>query len=321
MPIGYKVLAAPNGSAIRKAREMLGLSQDALVEASRNKISKVSTFALETLRRAERGESISQEKLTEIAKCLNVSIEDITSKAEISESVIDLFPLEIPQEVFANALADVLGIKHKLKIFSFYEETGDFDVNRSRLIIEDGIGIRFRYRDVEGAQRKILAEYAKPFIDRGFIDTCWVVEGFKKRWAKGEGKIPKHSNIVCILEGMSSSLGDISSEKLVDSLMRYAFDLPDDADRTFLNCMPEPSPTIKLIKELVRRDAWRELESGFAEIALLNRGIIIHWTARIIEQRHSIQDKTMLQLIEDARPEGDPLRTWAEKLVENWIKL
>src|SRR5947207_3479484 len=160
MAIGFKDSVVPDGAALRRARETKDWSQEALVASSDG------AFGIETLRRAERGKRISREKLEKIAEALGVDVASILSQERFSE-LLDMFTLEIPQALFAQYLARTLGFEHKFESFVFFEETGDLDPERSRLILKGGMRVKFRFDDIEGAQVRLIADLAQPFTARG----------------------------------------------------------------------------------------------------------------------------------------------------------
>jgi transcriptional regulator with XRE-family HTH domain len=313
MSIGFKISVVPDGVALRRAREVKGWSQDALV-ASGNR-----TFAIETVRRAEGGKRVSREKLEKICETLGIDVESILSQKRLSE-LLEMFILEIPQALFARYLARTLGLEDKFESFIFFEETGDLDPSQSRLILKGGMRVKFRFDDIEGAQARLIGDLAQPLSARGMHPSCWVVEGFKSRWGKSRDEIPSEAQIICVLEASSLNLDGVDGDDLANELIRYVCDIPEDADRSFLNAIPEPSETKKMLTELVRREAWPELHMALSNVASIRSGIAVLWGCEIVKLEASIKNAKVKTLMRKAKPkEEGQLRVWGEKFMDSWL--
>lgn len=313
MPIGFKDSVIPDGAALRRARDAKQWSQEALVASSDG------AFGIETLRRAERGKRISREKLERICTVLGVAPASILSQ-RVTEELLRLAILETPQALFAQYLARTLGCDDQFDGFVFFEETGDLDPNRSRLILRGGTHLKFEFPDIEGAQARIISDLAKPFTERGMHASCWVVEGFKERWGKSKGIIPPEARIICVLETSSLNLSRINSDDLADALIRYALDLPEDADRSFLNAMPKPSVTKEMLVELVRREAWSQLHMALLNVDSLRPGIAILWGCEVVKLESEVKNARMKTLLEKSRPEdARQVRVWGEAFTNLWL--
>jgi transcriptional regulator with XRE-family HTH domain len=310
MAIGFKDSVIPDGAALRRAREAKGWSQEAVVASSDG------AFGIETLRRAERGKRISREKLDEICAILGVAETSVLGQQE-SQERLQLFVLEIPQPFFARHIAQTLGCGDQFEGFVFFEETGDLDPNRSRLILRGGVRLKFRFEDIQRAQARIISDLAKPLTERGMHASCWVVQGFKERWAKSEGVIPTDAQIICVLETSSLNLNGFDSEDLADELIHYAFDLPNDADRSFLNSIPKPSITKDMLTELVRREAWSHLHMALWNVG---SGIAVLWAFEILKLSSEIKNARIKALLDKTKPkDAGAVRTWAEAFVDSWL--
>jgi transcriptional regulator with XRE-family HTH domain len=321
--------ARPDGEAIRQARERLGWSRESLI-ASVSEEQRI-TLSLDTLKRAEAGQSrIEMRILQAIADQLKLPVSRILRDRapgvppDGHHTLLDLVVLEISQQQLASAIANELGYGDRPIGGVFYEQTGDLDARLSRLVLADGAKLRFSDKVLTAAYERLLEELAEPLLARGLVVTCWVVQGFKARWGKSEDQqpIPASEPILCLLEGLGQDPAKVDSDRLLaQALADYVYDLPDDADRTFLNSMPEPSPTERLLAELVRREAWPVLCDMFGDIAGINFPVAIHWAYRITSQNEQVRDPAMRQLLERTDPKDDRWRSHPTRLLEVWCDL
>jgi hypothetical protein len=213
----------------------------------------------------------------------------------------------------------LLGLGTQLASFKLLEETGDLVPHGSFLQLCDGTRVTFSWHDIEEAITRICQKTAGWLLQDGFVMSGCVVKGFKERWGSEEKTTP--DDPVCLLlEKQDKELAECSNEELANCLESYAFDLPTDFDRSFLNALPRPSPSWNVLEELIRREAWEPLTECLGSVASLCPGIAIQWTAEVVKRSGGISDPKVRADVESAKPD-DPqkVRIWAERLLDLWF--
>jgi hypothetical protein len=261
---------------------------------------------------------LTHERFRADAQGLVKALQDALAVEEAAKELFEIVTLEVSQSTFAKYIARSLGVEDKLTDFVFFEETGDLDPDRSRLVLRGDIHVKFEYNNVINAEKLFVSDVGRELLDRGLAPTCWVIEGFKARWnSNGKGAIPKKARMLCVMETKSLNVSGISSEILSRNLIRYAYALPEDSDRSFLNSLPNSPASQAVLDELIRREESRELLFALDNIASLRPGISVMWACEIIKARSTIKDQRLKRLVEKSQP-PDPnnLRSWGKNFIE-----
>jgi hypothetical protein len=235
------------------------------------------------------------------------------------EPLIRTYCIRLTQQDFAHSLARHLGLSPDGATIVLAEETGDICPDRCDFRIAGRTRVSFSFEDTDAAVMVALSESAGSLLKQGFGASDRVVEGWRKRW-DDNSELGRDASIMVFLEKLTGDIGKASNSDLSHSLTSYAYDLPEDFDRSFLNSLPSPSPTQVIIEELIRREAWEEFTSTIVDLSNGSRGGIgILWSCNVVKLRSQIQDQKIREDLERSKPDdSDALRTWGQNLFEHW---
>jgi hypothetical protein len=240
------------------------------------------------------------------------------SQASIESNIplIRTHCLRVTQERFAASLAAHLGLG-TIRNFGFIEELGDILPNGSYLELNHGTKISFSQFDIDAAITLVCKETAGGLVEAGFIVSGVVV---KQSADRDGGFLPVDEPISILLEKLGRDLKAASTSHILYELESYAFDLPPEFDRSWLNGLPDPSPSKDLLHELINRQAWDDLRRCLIGIASLTQGIATLWTCEVVRHRSEIVDRKMQEELEASKPPNpEAIKTWAEQLLERWL--
>jgi DNA-binding winged helix-turn-helix (wHTH) protein len=256
-----------------------------------------------------------------------VSIDGSTSpearpqSASLDESpVIRRHWLRVSQQQLADSLAAHLGLPSP-RAFRFVEETGDIVPQGSYLELEGGARISFSWEDVPAAVTRLCRTLVPKLMDDGFAISAFVARPLAGRYGE-DLALPLNEPIHVLLEKGEPNLAVASTEDLTHALESYAFELPDEFDRSHLNALPRPSPAWDVLAELIQREAWGSLKRTIVDVGSMRLGIATQWAAEIVRRHQRILDKSVLDDLRLSRPK-DPsaIRLWAEGLLDRWAEI
>jgi hypothetical protein len=235
------------------------------------------------------------------------------------DALIKTYCLEFPQRVVATHIAKHLGASGEDVTFTFSEETGDINPDRSAVFTKNGTKLSFSWDDVDAAMESAINETTGTLIADGFVVTDRVCKGWRERWGEDEGLGPD-SPIMVYLEKLTGDLSKCDDSDLSHALTRYGYDLPEDFDRSFLNGLPSPSPSVDVIHEMINREAWEKFKFAICDLANSHSGIAVQWCVPVVRRANEIEDASMKEDLERSRPEdSDSVRPWAEYLLKEWL--
>lgn len=256
-----------------------------------------------------------------------ISFDGLTSNGERPQAappreapIIRTHWLRASQRQLADSLAAHLRLPSP-KAFRFVEETGDIVPLGSYLELEGGARISFSWQDIPAAVTHLCGILIPKLMDEGFVISSFVAKQFAERYGEDLG-LQIHEPIHILLEKGAPDLGVASTDDLTHALESYAFDLPDEFDRSHLNGLPHPSPAWDVLAELIRREAWESLKQTIVEVDSITPGIAALWATEIVRRRQGISDSSVLDDLRLSRPtDPNAIRTWAEDLLERWSQV
>jgi DNA-binding winged helix-turn-helix (wHTH) protein len=233
------------------------------------------------------------------------------------DHVIRTHWLRVSQQQLADSLSAQLGLASP-RAFRFIEETGDIVPQGSYLELEGGAKISFSWDDISAAVVRLCRTLVPKLLDEGFAISAFVVKQFAGRYGEDRA-LPIDAPIHVLLEKGAPNLASASTAELTHALESYAFELPDEFDRSHLNVLPRPSPAWDALAELIQREAWASLRQLVVDVGSMRPGIAMQWAAEIVRRHEGISDITVLDDLRLSRP-TDPsaIRTWAESLLHRW---
>ena len=251
---------------------------------------------------------------------------DLTARKEKQthqshDVLIKTYCLEFPQSIVASHIAKRIGADGDGVTFSFAEETGDINPDLSTVFTKNGIRLSFSWDDLDAAMESAISETVGVLLTDGFVVTDRVCKGWRERWKKNKGKgLEPDTPIMVYLEKLNSDLSKSESRDLSQSLSLYGLNLPEDFDRSFINCLPSPSPSVDIIHEMINREDWKELKSSICDLTNVSLGIAVQWCVPVVRRAGEIKDESIKNDLESSRPKDqEAVRVWAEDLLREWL--
>jgi hypothetical protein len=250
---------------------------------------------------------------------LDLTVVDEATRQQTGDILVKTYCMEFPQAVVATHVAKHLGAGNDGVKFTFSEETGDINPEQSSIVAGNGIRLSFSWDDLDAAMESAIRETAGRLLADGFIVTDRVTKGWRDRWSKKEG-LSAESSVMVYLEKLTGDLSKCKDADLSHALTRYGYELPEDFDRTFINCLPTPSPSVDVLHELINREAWGELKFAICDLASFHAGIAIQWCAQV-RRIDEIKEPSIRDDLDRSRPnDASKVRVWAESLLDEWLR-